>query len=606
MNKRPVPILVLLSTLLFLVFSSTLLAEEETLHIQSERFRSSDDRFDFLGYTEIRKNQFQLIGDRFYITLQDGKEETAVATQGIFVSFESGQATALTLDYDFESEKGTLTGDVVSQILSQTSEGTQTIDILCQRLGFSTRDESYDGDSAVPDRVQINKGSLEAFCNQFQYDGRSESLLLERNVDINDPENKRSIQASQVQLDLQTDGFTASEAFLRVDDASSDPGKTLVATTTSMDFSESRIDFLGPSTLQKGDLLLRSRSFFVLREGGVEKTLQTRAPVFIEFESGEATANHLDYDLESQTGVLSEAVQAKIQSGESTDTVLVNCEQLHIDTPSRRYEGEGSEESPRIEIQRTDFYGNAGSFVFLGDQEEVILEDQVYVELEEDKFIRQGEYVKIFLKDNTLQAKNSSIQLSSETGNPIQIQTKDFEILDDSIQFYDTSRLTKGKTQFVSDRFEVLREGGKERTLQATDGAFIAFESGSATSNTITFDLETETGTLTHDVNAQIQTGTSTETVNILCDQLLVDAQNKEYQGFSEGSDRLSLRKGELEAKSDRFFYDGNSEVIELVGNVWVLDPKNRRELQGENVKIHLKDDSLEAVNATMTLITKQ
>jgi len=52
---------------------------------------------------------------------------------------------------------------------------------------------------------------------------------------------------------------------------------------------------------------------------------------FIEFESGQATATNLKYDLKTKTGTLMGNVQAKITDEESSDEVQLFAEKLSID-----------------------------------------------------------------------------------------------------------------------------------------------------------------------------------------------------------------------------------------------------------------------------------
>jgi len=52
---------------------------------------------------------------------------------------------------------------------------------------------------------------------------------------------------------------------------------------------------------------------------------------FIEFESGQATATNLKYDLKTKTGTLMGNIQAKITDEESSDEVQLFAEKLSID-----------------------------------------------------------------------------------------------------------------------------------------------------------------------------------------------------------------------------------------------------------------------------------
>ena len=113
-------------------FALVLYAEEETLYIESEQFKMFDDRIEFYKASEITKGDFFLKGDTFTIYREDGQERQIIAEDGIYLEFDTGKATSLTLDYDLVDEKGTMTGNVEAIITSSGS--TETIIINCDIL----------------------------------------------------------------------------------------------------------------------------------------------------------------------------------------------------------------------------------------------------------------------------------------------------------------------------------------------------------------------------------------------------------------------------------------------------------------------------------------
>src|SRR6056297_3425981 len=93
--------------------------QEETLYIESEQFKMFEDRIEFYKDSEITKGDLFLKGDAFTIYREDGQERQIVAEDGVYLEFETGKATSLTLDYDLIDEKGQMTGDVEAYISSK-------------------------------------------------------------------------------------------------------------------------------------------------------------------------------------------------------------------------------------------------------------------------------------------------------------------------------------------------------------------------------------------------------------------------------------------------------------------------------------------------------
>lgn len=181
-----------------------------------------------------------------------------------------------------------------------------------------------------------------------------------------------------------------------------------------------------------------------------------------------------------------------------------------------------------------------------------------------------------------------------------------FHLFDDKILFYSFAEINKGDFKLISRDFQILRERGEERTIEATQGVYIEFESGKATAVELTYDLQTEIGKLSKDVEANIKTKDSTETVIVICDFLDFNMALKQYSGEAESEKKkIKLYKGDLYAESMEFTFNGETQVIVLKGMVYVEDPKNRRRLNGETVTLYLDTDELDASKCVMTIITK-
>ncbi len=203
-----------------------------------------------------------------------------------------------------------------------------------------------------------------------------------------------------------------------------------------------------------------------------------------------------------------------------------------------------------------------------------------------------------------------SVLLSSVLGiaqdeETIHLKTRRFKFFDDRIEFYEYTEVIKGSFKLISDEFVIRREQEEARFVDARKGVYIEFDNGSASSVILDYDLQLERGVLKEEVEAFIRTSGSDESVRILCDEMEIDTPGQIYEGsVTRESEKVRIYKGDLYAECVSFLYDGKTEIITMVGKVYIEDPKNSRRLWAERATLSLQDDSLEAENATMELLT--
>lgn len=224
--------------------------------------------------------------------------------------------------------------------------------------------------------------------------------------------------------------------------------------------------------------------------------------------------------------------------------------------------------------------------------------------LSRDRFILK----KTILMVSLVLIQTMFIFAQTETGDTLHIKADMFKFFDDRIEFYNHAEIIKGTFSLISEKFfTILREQGEDRTIEATQGIFVVFETGKATATELTYDLREEIGTMRKEVHSIINAVDSVEIVEVFCDILNFETPTKQYSGKNETTENpVKIYRGELYAESQEFLYDGNAGVIELFGKVYVYDPKNKRKLWGEYVKLFLKNDTLEARSAVMEIITQK
>jgi len=196
----------------------------------------------------------------------------------------------------------------------------------------------------------------------------------------------------------------------------------------------------------------------------------------------------------------------------------------------------------------------------------------------------------------------------TEGEDTLHIKADLFKFFEDRIEIYNHAEIIKGEFSLISEKFfQILRERGEDRKVEARQGIFVEFETGRATAVELDYDLVEETGTLKNEVHSIIKPGESEDSVEVFCDIMEFETLAKLYKGKNEMADRpVRIYKGNLYAECSEFVYTGDTGIIELFGEVYVYDPDNRRKLWGEYVKLFLESDTLEAKNAVMEVITKK
>lgn len=189
----------------------------------------------------------------------------------------------------------------------------------------------------------------------------------------------------------------------------------------------------------------------------------------------------------------------------------------------------------------------------------------------------------------------------------IHLKTQRFKFFDDRIEFYDHTEVIKGSFKLVSEDFIIRRVQEEARFVDAQNGVYIEFDAGTATSQILDYDLQEEKGVLKGGVEAFIRPQNAEDEVRILCDEMSIDTRAQLYSGHVNQEDiMVRIYRGDLYAECTSFVYDGQTETITMIGKVYIEDPKNNRRLWAQKAILSLQDDTLEAENATMELMTSR
>ena len=592
---------VLIGILCLLVITS--FSQDETLFIESKQLKMFDDRTEFYKFSQISKGDFFLQGESFTIFRDEGRDRQILAQEGIYLEFETGKATSLTLDYDLIDEKGQMTGNV--QALISTSQSTQVIEINCDIMDIDNNTGLFAGKMEQEgSRVDLVKGNMKAKSHSFEYFESEEILILYGDVYIDDVDNQREVTGDLIRITMADDAIEGRGVSIKNKDSQDE--KALEIDSDDFKMLGDRTEFYGPSTIRQGDFSLRSPKFTVYKEEGKDKRVLTEERSYVEFETGKATSNELDYDLEDETGTLRGDVDAVIIPSEGATPVNIKCDKLEIDGKNKVYDGQ-SIENQKINLTRGSLYAESRSFSYSSEDEKVLLQQDAYIDdLTNDQRI-WGSEIQIGLDDDTLKGRQIRLSKVNEREGEketFQMKSDDFRSYGDRDEFRGPSEIITKDITLVSENFDVLKADGRQETIQATQGVFIQFENGEATSTNMTFDLDTNQGTLTKDVVARIEQDESDDVISIDCDQLYIDQNSGLYSGSVSESPKVLITRGNLVAESKSFEYDDENQVLILIDEVYVLDPDNRRTILGDWLKMNLRTDETEGQNVQMTIIT--
>ncbi|HPF17529.1 MAG TPA: LptA/OstA family protein [Thermotogota bacterium] len=592
---------VLIGILCLLVITS--FSQDETLFIESKQLKMFDDRTEFYKFSQISKGDFFLQGESFTIFRDEGRDRQILAQEGIYLEFETGKATSLTLDYDLIDEKGQMTGNV--QALISTSQSTQVIEINCDMMDIDNNTGLFAGKMEQEgSRVDLVKGNMKAKSHSFEYFESEEILILYGDVYIDDDDNQREVTGDLIRITMADDAIEGRGVSIKNKDSQDE--KALEIDSDDFKMLGDRTEFYGPSTIRQGDFSLRSPKFTVYKEEGKDKRVLTEERSYVEFETGKATSNELDYDLEDETGTLRGDVDAVIIPSEGATPVNIKCDKLEIDGKNKVYDGQ-SIENQKINLTRGSLYAESRSFSYSSEDEKVLLQQDAYIDdLTNDQRI-WGSEIQIGLDDDTLKGRQIRLSKVNEREGEketFQMKSDDFRSYGDRDEFRGPSEIITKDITLVSENFDVLKADGRQETIQATQGVFIQFENGEATSTNMTFDLDTNQGTLTKDVVARIEQDESDDVISIDCDQLYIDQNSGLYSGSVSESPKVLITRGNLVAESKSFEYDDENQVLILIDEVYVLDPDNRRTILGDWLKMNLRTDETEGQNVQMTIIT--
>ena len=209
--RRKLPIFLIVT----LVFAVILIAQS-TVRIKADELLATERQevFTFLGNVMINKDGDIYVETPLATVTKGATDWQSFITEGeTFVIFQTGEATALSLDYNLDNSTGLMKDVPVATIYSK-EEGEKDIYIYkTDILKFDQKNEYYEGfaketEDATPELIFIDyKGDLKVDTLYFEYHGDTGMLNLKGNVFVNDEKNSRKIWASELLYNTEDDSF---------------------------------------------------------------------------------------------------------------------------------------------------------------------------------------------------------------------------------------------------------------------------------------------------------------------------------------------------------------------------------------------------------------
>ena len=209
--RRKLPIFLIVA----LVFAVILIAQS-TVRIKADELLATERQevFTFLGNVMINKDGDIYVETPLATVTKGATDWQPFITEGeTFVIFQTGEATALSLDYNLDNSTGLMKDVPVATIYSKEESEKDIYIYKTDILKFDQKNEYYEGfaketEDATPELIFIDyKGDLKVDTLYFEYHGDTGMLNLKGNVFVNDEKNSRKIWASELLYNTEDDSF---------------------------------------------------------------------------------------------------------------------------------------------------------------------------------------------------------------------------------------------------------------------------------------------------------------------------------------------------------------------------------------------------------------
>ncbi|HPD38481.1 MAG TPA: OstA family protein [Mesotoga infera] len=165
---------------------------------------------------------------------------------------------------------------------------------------------------------------------------------------------------------------------------------------------------------------------------------------------------------------------------------------------------------------------------------------------------------------------------------------------------------------YVETPLATVTKGATDWQSFITEGeTFVIFQTGEATTLSLDYNLDNSTG-LMKDVPVAMIYSKEEGQKDIYIyktDVLKFDQKNEYYEGFAKETADATPElifidyKGDLKVDTLYFEYYGETGMLNLKGNVFVNDEKNRRKIWASELLYNTQDDSFKGLNVEIELV---
>lgn len=165
---------------------------------------------------------------------------------------------------------------------------------------------------------------------------------------------------------------------------------------------------------------------------------------------------------------------------------------------------------------------------------------------------------------------------------------------------------------YVETPLATVTKGATDWQSFITEGeTFVIFQTGEATTLSLDYNLDSSTG-LMKDVPVAMIYSKEEGQKDIYIyktDVLKFDQKNEYYEGFAKETADATPElifidyKGDLKVDTLYFEYYGETGMLNLKGNVFVNDEKNRRKIWASELLYNTQDDSFKGLNVEIELV---
>jgi len=190
-------------TVFFLMLILTnLIIYSAQINVKADEVKGEESRYILKNNVLIQKDDLTILTDFATITLIND-EWRKVNTNNVYITGDTFEATSTSMDFDLQTEKGTLLGNVLAKIFMEESE----IEINSDQLQIDNNNKKYEGSSK--DLVLIKKEDYIINAKTFVFVESENMLTLSQNVHIINSVKKIDMTSTYATFNTQTNEIEA-------------------------------------------------------------------------------------------------------------------------------------------------------------------------------------------------------------------------------------------------------------------------------------------------------------------------------------------------------------------------------------------------------------